>query len=41
MQDIWAGSMRRLQKGKTNQDDFMQLVEDLTHRLSDEEQELF
>ena len=36
-QDIWVGSIRHLQKGRTDQDDFMQLVEDLTHRLSDEE----
>lgn len=43
-QDIWVGSMRCLQKERTDQDiqdDFMQLVEDLTHRLSNEEQELF
>ena len=40
-QDIWAGSLRRLQKGKTRQTDFMQLVVDLILSLSSEEQELF
>lgn len=33
--------MKHLQKGMTDQDDFMQLVGNLTHKLSDEEQELF
>lgn len=40
-QDIWAGSMRRLQKGITNQMEFSQLVEELMLRLSEEEWEIF
>ena len=40
-QDIWAGSLRQLQKGITGQTDFMQLVVDLIRSLSSEEQELF
>lgn len=40
-QDIWVGSFRRLQKAKTRQTDFMQLVVDLILNLPSEEQELF
>ena len=40
-QDIWAGSMRKLQKGKGSQLGFLQLVEELMVKLSREELELF
>ena len=40
-QDIWAGSMRKLQKGKGGQLDFLHLVEELMLKLSREELELF
>ena len=40
-QDIWAGSIRKLQKSITGQPEFMQMVEDLTQKLNEEEQELF
>ena len=40
-QDIWARSMRKLQKGKGSQLDFLQLVEELMVKLSREELELF
>lgn len=40
-QDIWAGSMRRLQKGITDQMEFLQLVEDLMLRLFEDEWEIF
>lgn len=41
VQDIWAGSIRKLQKSITGQPEFMQMVEDLTQKLNEEEQELF
>ena len=37
----WAGSMRKLQKGKGGQLDFLHLVEELMLKLSQEELELF
>lgn len=40
-QDIWAGSLRRLQKARTGHTDFMQLVVDLILSLPGDEQELF
>ena len=40
-QDVWAGGPRRLQKVGTEHRDFMQLIEDLILRLSEEELELF
>ena len=40
-QDIWAGSLRRLQKARIGQMDFTQLVVEVIINLSSEEQELF
>ena len=40
-QDIWAGSVRKLQKFKHGQSDLLQLMEELLERLSLEEMELF
>ena len=40
-QDIWAGSIRKLQKSITEQPEFMQMVEGLTQKLTEKEQELF
>ena len=40
-QDVWAGSLRRLQKARTGQMDFMQLVVEVIINLPSEEQELF
>ena len=40
-QDIWAGSLRKLQKSITGQPEFMQMVEGLIQKLIEEEQELF
>ncbi|KAL0006082.1 hypothetical protein SO802_013643 [Lithocarpus litseifolius] len=41
VQDVWAGSISKLQKGVSNFSDFMQLMEHLVGRLSAEEVELF
>ncbi|KAK9988033.1 hypothetical protein SO802_028272 [Lithocarpus litseifolius] len=41
VQDVWAGSIAKLQKGVTDFSDFMQLMEHLVDRLSIEEMELF
>ncbi|KAL0002856.1 hypothetical protein SO802_016637 [Lithocarpus litseifolius] len=41
MQDVWAGSISKLQKGVSEFNDFMQLMEYLVDRLSTEEVELF
>ena len=40
-QDVWAGGPGRLQKVGTEHMDFMQLIEYLIHRLSEEALELF
>ena len=40
-QDIWAGSIRKIQKTLTGHSDFNQLVATLTQRLTEEELELF
>ena len=40
-QDIWAGSLRKLQKFKHGQSDILQLMEELLERLNLEEIELF
>ncbi|XP_075633561.1 uncharacterized protein LOC142606033 [Castanea sativa] len=40
-QDIWASSIRKIQKSITGQPKFMQIVEGLMHKLTEEEQELF
>ena len=40
-QDIWAGSVRKLQKFKHGQSDILQLMEELLERLNLEEMELF
>ena len=40
-QDVWAGGPHRLQKVGTEHRDFMQLIEHLIHKLSEEELELF
>ena len=40
-QDIWAGSVRKLQKFKHGQPDLLHLMDELLERLSLEELELF
>ena len=40
-QDVWVGSLRRLQKARIGQMDFMQLVVEVIVNLPSEEQELF
>ena len=40
-QDVWVGSLRRLQKARIGQMDFMQLVVEVIINLPSEEQELF
>ncbi|XP_023906045.1 uncharacterized protein LOC112017822 [Quercus suber] len=41
VQDIWAGSSRKLQKAKHSQTDMVHLMEELLERLSQDELELF
>ena len=41
MQDVWAGSILKLQKGVSTFSDFMQFMEHLVTRLSTNEMELF
>ncbi|KAL0004444.1 hypothetical protein SO802_012005 [Lithocarpus litseifolius] len=41
VQDVWAGSIAKLQKGVTGFSNFMQLMEHLVDQLSTEEMELF
>ena len=41
VQDVWAGSIPKLQKGVSTFSDFMQLIEHLVSRLSTDKMELF
>ena len=41
VQDIWVGSVRKLQKSKHGQSDIMQLMEELMECLTLEEMDLF
>ena len=41
VQDVWAGSISKLQKGVSALSDFMQLMEHLVSRLSTDKMELF
>ena len=41
VQDVWAGSMSKLQKGVSGFSDVIQLMEHLVDQLSTEELELF
>ena len=41
VQDVWVGSIPKLQKGVSSFSDFMQLMEHLVSRLSTNEMELF